>query len=259
MNTDGIIYVPQSDTYRIRVGKRLIEVPARALRQAHSIETVEAVLRDGNDRLKNDFLDSIVRMGGRFVDDPIVNNHEQIHSSAWDSLYRQLEPNDPIDALYRGMSDPADTVVACMDLPEPKPYYDPSAAPTVYHYNRFPSVPASTIISEVIKLLNVKKNLNLSITTIDQVFDGFKLLIYSDTPAVRGLNETLSVLIKHAAFDRAQRTDIDMYAGLKAKLDTDTYIKLRIAFLLYEALKTSEYDKQQMNSDIFEVICSDVK
>ena len=220
---------------------------------------VETVLRDGSDRLKNDFLDSIVRMGGRFVDDPIVNNHEQIHSSAWDSLYRQLEPNDPIDALYRGMSDPADTVVACMDLPEPKPYYDPSAAPTVYHYNRFPSVPASTIISEVIKLLNVKKNLNLSITTIDQVFDGFKLLIYSDTPAVRGLNETLLVLIKHAAFDRAQRTDIDMYAGLKAKLDTDTYIKLRIAFLLYEALKTSEYDKQQMNSDIFEVICSDVK
>lgn len=259
MNTDGIIYIPQYDTYRIKVGQIIVEVEAQALKQAHSIEMVETVLRDGSDRLKNDFLDSIVRMGGRFVDDPIVNNHEQIHSSAWDSLYRQLEPNDPIDALYRGMSDPADTVVACMDLPEPKPYYDPSAAPTVYHYNRFPSVPASTIISEVIKLLNVKKNLNLSITTIDQVFDGFKLLIYSDTPAVRGLNETSVVLIKHAAFDRAHRTDIDMYAGLKAKLDTDTYIKLRIAFLLYEALKTSEYDKQKMNSDIFEIIYSDRK
>lgn len=99
----------------------------------------------------------------------------------------------------------------------------------------------------------------MNITTIDQIFDGFKLMIYSDTPAARGLNETLVVLIKHAAFDRAHRTDIDMYAGLKAKLDTDTYIKLRIAFLLYEALKTSEYDKQQMNSDIFEIIYSDRK
>ena len=259
MSTDGIIYVPQTNTYKIKAGGRIVEVDAWALKQAHSIEMVEAVLRDGNDRLKNDFLDSIVRMGGRLVDDPIVNNHEQIHSSAWDSLYRQLEPNDPTDTLYRGMPDPADTVVACMDIPESKPYYDPSASPTVYHHNRFPSVSASTIISEAIKLLNAKKNLNMNITTIDQIFDGFKLMIYSDTPVVRGLNETLVVLLKHAAFDRAHRTDIDMYAGLKAKLDTDTYIKLRIAFLLYEALKTSEYDKQQMNSDIFEIIYSDRK
>ena len=249
MNTDGIIYVPQYDTYRIRVGKRLIEVPARALRQAHSIEMVEAVLRDGNDRLKNDFLDSIVRMDGRPVDD--LGNSASTYGNDYISSY------DHTDTLYRGMPYPADTVVACMDLPKPTPYYDPSATPTVYHHNRFPSASAGTIISEAIKLLNAKKNLNMNITTIDQVFDGFKLLIYSDTPAVRGLNETSVVLIKHAAFDRAHRTDIDMYAGLKAKLDTDTYIKLRVAFLLYEALKTSEYDKQKMNSDIFEIIYSD--
>ena len=251
MNTDGIIYLPQSDTYRIRVGKRLIEVPARALRQAHSIEMVEAVLRDGSDRLKNDFLDSIVRLGGRIVDD--LGSNADTCGNGYISNY------DPIDTLYRGVPDPTDTVVACMDLPEPKPYYDPKAAPTVYHYNRFPSVPASTIISEAIKLLNAKKNLNMNITTIDQIFEGFRLIIHSDTPVVRGLNETSVVLIKHAAFDRAHRTDIDMYAGLKAKLDTNTYIKLRVAFLLYEALKTSEYDKQKMNSDIFEIIYSDQK
>ena len=251
MNTDGITYIPQSDTYRIRVGKRLIEVPARALRQAHSIEMVEAVLRDGNDRLKNDFLDYIVKMGGRLVDD--LGNNGNAYRNGYVCSY------DPTGTLYRGAIDPTDTMVACMDLPEPKPYYDPNAAPTVYHYNRFPSVSASTIISEAIKLLNAKKNLNMNITTIDQVFDGFKLMIYSDTPVARGLNETLVVLIKHATFDRAHRTDIDMYAGLKAKLDTDTYIKLRVAFLLYEALKTSEYDKQQMNSDIFEIIYSDRK
>ena len=251
MGTDGIIYLPQYDTYRIKVGKRTVEIDARTLRQIHNINMVERVLKDGNDRLKNDFLDYIVKMGGRLVDD--LGNNGNAYRNGYVGSY------DPTGTLYSGVSDPADAVVACMDLPKLTPYYDPSAAPTVYHHNRFPSMSAGTIISEAIKLLNAKKNLNLTKTTIDQVVDCFRLIIHSDTPVVRGLTETSVVLIKHAAFDRAHRTDIDMQAGLKAKLDTDTYIKLRIAFLLYEALKTSEYDKQQMNSDIFEVICNDVK
>ena len=251
MGTDGIIYLPQYDTYRIKVDKRTVEIDARTLRQIHNINMVERVLKDGNDRLKNDFLDYIVKMGGKLVDD--LWNNGNAYRNGYVGSY------DPTGTLYSGVPDPADAVVACMDLPEPKPYYDPNAAPTVYHHNRFPSASASTIISEAIKLLNAKKNLNLTNTVIDQVFDGFRLIIHSDTPVVRGLIEASVVLIKHVAFDRAHRTDIDMQAGLKAKLDTDTYIKLRIAFLLYEALKTSEYGKQQMNSDIFEVICSNVK
>ena len=259
VNTDGIIYIPQYDTYRIKVGKIIVEVPARTLRQVHSIDMVERALKVGSDRLKNDLLDSIMRMGGRLVYDPIVNNHEQIHSSAWDSLYRQLEPNDPIDALYRGAIDPADTIVACMDLPKPTPYYDPSAVPTIYHHDRFPSAPSSTIIDEAIKLLNAKKNLHMIKIAVDQIFEGFKLKIHSDMPFVQGLEKTLMIVIKHAAFDRAHRTDIDMYAGLKAKLDTDTYIKLRIAFLLFEALKVDTYNKQSIDSGLCEVVCFDAK
>ena len=248
MNTGGIRYIPQSDTYRIKVGKRLIEVPARALRKAHSIEMVEAVLRDGNDRLKNDFLDSIVRIGGRLVDD--LGSDGNACGNGYVSSY------DPIDALYRGAIDPADTVVACMDIPEPKPYYDPSAAPIVYHYNRFPSVPAKDIIDEAIKLLNTKKNLHLTKVDINQVFEGFRLRAHSDMSAVRGMDKTLVVLIKHAAFDRAYRTDIDMQARLMAKLDTDTYIKLRIAFLLFEALKVDDYNNRIIGSGLCEVIYS---
>ena len=251
VSTGGIIYGPQSDTYRIKVGKIIVEVAARTLRQAHSIDMVEKALKDGSDRLKNDLLDSIMRIGGRIVDD--LGNYTNVFENGYVSSY------DPIDALYRGAIDPADTIVACMDIPEPKPYYDPSAAPTIYHHDRFPSVQAKTIIDEAIKLLNAKKNLHMTKISVDQIFEGFKILIRSDMPFIQGSDKTLMVVIKHTAFDRAHRTDIDMYAGLKAKLDTDTYIKLRIAFLLFEALKVDDCNKQSIDSELCEVISSNVR
>ena len=246
MNTDGIIYVPQYNTYRIRVGNRIVEVDAWALRQAWNIPEIESILMKGTDAGKKELLDDIVRIGGRLADD------------TWDTWDNGYASNcDPIDALYRGIINSRDNVVACMDLPKPTPYYDPSAMPKVYYNDRFPSMRSGDIIDEAIELLNAKKNLRMTKVDINQVFEGFKLRLHSDMPAVRGMGKTLVVLIKHTAFDRAHKTDIDMHAGLMAKLDTNTYIKLRIAFLLYEALKTCEYNKQSMDSDIFEIIYSD--
>ena len=243
MNTDGIIYRPQYDTYIIRVGNRTVEVDAWALKQALNIPQIESILRSGTDAGKKDLLDSIMRIGGRLGldlgDDGYASNC------------------DPIDALYRGIIDPRDNVVACAEIPEPTPDFDPKAMPKVYYNDRFPSVRSGDIIDEAIELLNAKKDLRMTKVDINQVFEGFKLRAHSDMPAVRGIGKTLVVLIKHAAFDRAHRTDIDTQARLMAKLDTDTYIKLRIAFLLYEALKTCEFNKQSMDSDIFEIIYSD--
>lgn len=243
MNTDGIIYVPQYCTYRIKVGNRIVEVDAWALRQACNVDQIESILRSGSDVSKKNLLDSIVRIGGRLAND-LGNNGYASNC-------------DPIDALYRGVIDPRDNMVACMDLPKPTPYYDPSAMPKVYYNSRFPSKRSGDIIDEAIELLNAKKDLRMTKVDINQVFEGFKIRLHSDMPAVRGMGKTLVVLIKHSAFDRAHKTDIDMHAGLMAKLDTDTYIKLRIAFLLYEALKTCEFNKQSMDSDIFEIIYSD--
>ena len=243
MSTDGIIYVPQTNTYKIKVGKMIVEVAARTLRQAHNIDMIEKALRDGSDRLKNDLLDSIMRMGGRLVDD--IGNNGYVSNC------------DPIDALYRGAMDPRDNVVACAEMPKPMPDYDPKAVPKVYYNDRFPSKRSGDIIDEAIELLNAKKDLRMTKVSVDQVFEGFKLRLHSDMPAARGMGKTLIVLIKHAAFDRAHESDIDAEARLMAKLDTDTYIKLRIAFLLYEALKTCEYNKQSMDSDIFEILHSD--
>ena len=243
MNTDGIIYVPQYCTYRIKVGGKIVEVDAWALKQAWNVDQIESILRSGTDAGKKELLDDIVRIGGRLRPDP------------WDDGY--VSDCDPIDALYRGIIDPRDNVVACADMPKPTTYYDPSAAPIVYYNSRFPSKRSGDIIDEAIELLNAKKDLRMTKVDINQVFEGFKLRLHSDMPAVRGMGKTLVVLIKHTAFDRAHKTEIDMHAGLVAKLDTDTYIKLRIAFLLYEALKTCEFNKQSMDSDIFEIIYSD--
>ena len=247
VNTDGIIYIPQSNTYRIKVGKRIVEVDARLLKQSWTISQIESILKSGSDSTKNYFLDIILNSGGRVIS--YTGNDTNACGSGYMNSY------DPTDILYRGAIDPADTVVACMDISEPKPYYDPSAAPTVYYNDRFPSATSSTIIDEAIKLLNAKKNLHMTKISADQIFEGFKILIRSDMPFVNGSEKTLMVVIKHTAFDRAHRTDIDMYAGLKAKLDTDTYIKLRIAFLLFEALKIDTYNKQSIDSGLCEVIC----
>ena len=249
MNTDGIIYVPQTNTYKIKVGGKTVEVDAWALKQAWNVDQIESILRSGTDAGKKKLLDSIIRIGGRLADD--LGNNTTVCGNGYTSSY------DPIDALYRGTIDSRDNVVACMDLPKPTPYYDPSAMPKVYYNSRFPSKRSGDIIDEAIELLNAKKDLRMTKVDINQVFEGFKLRLHSDMPAVRGMGKTLIVLIKHTAFDRAHKTDIDMHAGLMAKLDTNTYIKLRIAFLLYEALKTCEYNKHQMDSDIFEILYSD--
>lgn len=243
MNTDGIIYIPQYCTYRIRVGNRIVEVDAWALKQAWNLPEIESILRNGTDAGKKNLLDSIIRIGGRLVDD------------LGDDGY--ASNCDPIDALYRGIVDPRDNVVACVEMPKPTPDYDPKAMPKVYYNNRFPSKRPGDIIDEAIELLNAKKDLHMTKVDVERIFDGFKLRAHSDMPAARGMGKTLVVLIKRTAFDRAHMTDIDAQARLMAKLDTDTYIKLRIAFLLYEALKTCEYNKQSMDSDIFEILYSD--
>ena len=249
MNTDGIVYRPQYNTYIIRVGKAIVEVDAWALKQAWNVDQIESILRSGTDAGKKNLLDSIVRIGGRLADD--LGDSTTVCGNGYTSSY------DPIDALYRGAMNPRDNMVACAEMPKPTPDFDPSATSKVYYNSRFPSKRSGDIIDEAIELLNAKKNVHMTKISIEPVFEGFRLRTHSDTPAARGMGKTLIVLIKHKAFDRAHESDIDAEARLMAKLDTDTYIKLRIAFLLYEALKTCEYNKHQMDSDIFEILYSD--
>ena len=132
MNTDGIVYRPQPNTYIIRVGNRTVEVDAWALRQAWNVPEIESILMNSTDAVKKDLLDSIMKIGGRLVNSPLDDDdkYRNVYSRS-----RQV----PIDALYRGQTDPADTIVACADIPKPTPDFDPSAMPKVYYNDRFPA------------------------------------------------------------------------------------------------------------------------
>ena len=49
MNTDGIVYRPQYNTYIIKVGGKTVEVDAWALKQAWNVDQIESILRSGTD------------------------------------------------------------------------------------------------------------------------------------------------------------------------------------------------------------------
>jgi hypothetical protein len=55
----------------------------------------------------------------------------------------------------------------------------------------------------------------------------------------------MEVSINYSAFDRALETEADRDAGLGDSLDTNTYIKLRIAFLLYRALSLTDEEARK--------------
>jgi len=153
----------------------------------------------------------------------------------------------------------ADDTVACADMPEPRPGCYPAARPEVYYRDRYPSIPVSSIIDGALELLNEKKNLHITEISFCQSHPDFRLAISSDDPDRPGFRKTLEVSINHAAFDRAHKTGLDRYARLKAKLDTNTYIKLRIAYFLYQALKLSDGDARKVSLDIFKIIGSDTR
>lgn len=171
----------------------------------------------------------------------------QAHTSApWDDPLTTVLANDK-------------NTVACMDMPEYSPDYNPSAQTKVYYHDRYPSIPIRSIIDDAIELLNKNKNLHISKISFSQSHPRFYLTISSLFPTNVVLRKTLEMVINHEAFDRAYKTELDEYAGLKARLDTNTYIKLRIAFLLYEAIKLRDEDARKISLDIFRIIGSNTR
>ena len=151
-----------------------------------------------------------------------------------------------------------DTLAAWKDTRTLLSPYDYGYEPKVYYQPRYPSKPPMVIIEEALELLNSKKHLDIKKIEISKEFDStIRLTISSDASAERpDYSRVLSVCIDYKAFDRTYDMETDKDAGLTARLDTDTYIKLRLAFLINKALKIVSPPDLLMNSCIFKVISS---
>ena len=130
--------------------------------------------------------------------------------------------------------------------------------PKVYYQPRYPSKPPMVIIEEALELLNSKKHLgigNIELSNVDK--STIRLTLASVAAAkIPGYKRILSVWIDYRAFDRTYEMETDREAGLTARLDTDTYIKLRLAFLINQALKRAETLALVTVLDVFKVIGS---
>ena len=132
-----------------------------------------------------------------------------------------------------------DTLVAWKDTRTLLTPYDYDDKPKVYYQPRYPSKPPMVIVEEALELLNSKKHLGIGNIELSKTSDStIRLTLSSDTTAeIPGCQRILSVCIDYKAFDRTYEMETDKEAGLMTKLDTDTYIKLRLAFLINQALK----------------------
>ena len=132
-----------------------------------------------------------------------------------------------------------DTLAAWKDTRTLLSPYDYGYEPKVYYQPRYPSKPPMVIIEEALELLNSKKHLGIENIELSKTSDStIRLTLTSDATAeIPGSKRVLSVSIEYKAFDRTHDMAADKDAGLTARLDTDTYIKLRLAFLINQALK----------------------
>ena len=151
-----------------------------------------------------------------------------------------------------------DTLAAWKDTRTLLSPYDYGYEPKVYYQPRYPSKPPMVIIEEALELLNSKKHLGIGNIELSKTSDStIRLTLSSDTSAERSdYSRVLSVCIEYKAFDRTYEMETDKEAGLMTKLDTDTYIKLRLAFLINKALKRVPPLALLMDSGVFKVIGS---
>ena len=151
-----------------------------------------------------------------------------------------------------------DTLAAWKDTRILLTPYDYGYEPKVYYQPRYPSKPPMVIIEEALELLNSKKHLDIGNIELSKTSDStIRLTLSSDTTAeIPGSQRILSVHIDYKAFDRTYDIETDKEAGLMTKLDTDTYIKLRLAFLINKALKRVPPLALLMDSGVFKVIGS---
>ena len=232
-------YDPISLIYTVTVGKNSVEIPEHTLTQKHVEELAKMLEGINDDTLAKATLNiwaaainksisyRAIGTDGNlmFGDSDLTTYDDNVKTTAIDASKIAADRVRDVLAAWKDTR----TLLSPYDYDEPKVYYQP----------RYPSKPPMIIVEEALELLNSKKHLGIGNIELSKTSDStIRLTLSSDTTAeIPGHQRILSVHIEYKAFDRTYEMETDEEAGLMTKLDTDTYIKLRLAFLINKALK----------------------
>ena len=252
-------YDPINLIYTVTVGKNSVEILGHTLTQKHIEELVKMLEGINDDTLAKATLNIWAAAINKSISYRAIGTDGNLMFGDSDlTTYDDNVKTTAIDASKIAADRVRDTLAAWKDTRTLLSPYDYDDKPKVYYQPRYPSKPPMVIIEEALELLNSKKHLGIKKIELSKEFGSIiRLTISSDASAERlDYSRVLSVYIDYEAFDRTYEMETDKEAGLMTKLDTDTYIKLRLAFLINKALKIVGPPALLMNSCTFKVISS---
>ena len=250
-------YDPINLVYTVTAGKNSVEIPGHTLTQKHIEELAKMLEGVNDDTLAKATLNVWAAAINKSISYRAIDTSGNLMLGDNDSAtYDGNVKTIAIDASKIAADRVRDVLAAWKDTRTLLTSYDDE--PKVYYQPRYPSKPPMTIIEEALELLNSKKHLgigNIELSNVDK--STIRLTLSSVVAAkIPGHKRVLSVWIDYKAFDRTYNMETDRDAGLTARLDTDTYIKLRLAFLINQALKQAETLALATVLDVFKVIGS---
>ena len=229
--------------YTVTAGKNSVEIPGHALTQKHVEELAKMLEGINDDTLAKATLNVWAATINKSISYRAIDTDGNLMLGDSDlTTYDGNVKTIAIDASKIATGGVRDVLAAWKDTRTLLSPYDYGDEPKVYYQPRYPSKPPMVIIEEALELLNSKKHLGIGNVELSKADRSIIRLTLSSAAAAKipGYKRILSVWIKYKAFDRAYEMETDRDAGLTARLDTDTYIKLRIAFLINQALKRAE-------------------
>lgn len=260
---EDILYDPRSDTYKVMVGNRMVEVPDFPLRSERLNMLKDVLLKDAlKDPLydygafRRDYLGDWAEAAG-------AKTAREAEEAARAGVIPMKTVNAPWDVYTHGkdviLADAQGHKYSIIGDGAMVQVKDQGAESDIgsragstgtaddggvmtYQHDRYPSIPFRSVIDDALELLNKNKKLQLSKISLNRFGSDYILTVASRGHTALGKTPVrrVEMSIDPTVFDRMLKIGPDRDAGLGDSLDTNTYIKLRIAFLLYKALSLTD-------------------
>ena len=175
--------------------------------------------------------------------------------------YKKTNINNPLDDPLHDATKNSSNSIAAVDLEEAK-LQKPGDPMKIYYHDRWPTKPSHIIIDDAINLLKTKKHISIQVRekhgNITYATNESAYLSFSAkkpiSPDIVEYATIADIQLPNRVFDRTKHhLDDDM--KLRGRLDTNTYITLRIAWLILEVIKLNECDTDLwVDSDVLKII-----